>query len=518
MPKYDTNTENDTNVLIFDEKGYNTPELVENHATSVKMLTVQQKVIYDEIIGAVFENKGGVFFGYGFGGTSKTFLWKTISAAIRSKGSIVLNVASSGIASLLLEGGRTAHSRFRIPINPTEFTTCNMKAGDDRANLIKEASLIIWDEAPMMSKHCFESLDRSLSDICKNGDNKPFGGKVIVFGGDFRQVLPVIPGGTRPEIVMSVLNSSYLWRTCKVLQLTTKNMRLFSGKLSQSEARDLKEFSEWILAVGDGRISEPNDGEVMIDILSEFLITNAKDPIEAICTEIYEDITKLHLQKNPKFWKERVILCPTNEDLNQINDTMLEQLEGEEQIFLSSDSLDPADISGNTNPALTPDFLNTIKVSRLPNHRLRLKIGCRVMLLINIDPIGGLMNGTRLQITQMGPLCVQAMILTGDREGHLVLIPRLKLTPSDSKLPFRMRRRQLPLAVCFAMTINKSQGQSLARVGIFLPRPCFSHGQLYVAISRVTSKSGLKILIVDEDGKPQKQTKNIVFKEVFKNL
>lgn len=81
-----------------------------------------------------------------------------------------------------------------------------------------------------------------------------------------------------------------------------------------------------------------------------------------------------------------------------------------------------------------------------------------------------------------------------------------------------MRRRQLPLAVCFAMTINKSQGQSLARVGIFLPRPCFSHGQLYVAISRVTSKSGLKILIVDEDGKPQKQTKNVVFKEVFKNL
>lgn len=210
MPKYDTNTENNTNVLIFDEKGYNTPELVENHATWVKMLTVEQKGIYDEIIGAVFENKGGVFFVYGFGGTSKIFLWKTISAAIRSKGSIVLNVASCGIASLLLEGGRTAHSRFGIPINLTEFTTCNMKAGDDRANLIKEASLIIWDEAPMMSKHYFESLDRSLLDICKNGDNKPFGGKVIVFGGDFRQVLPVTPGGTRPEIVMFALNSSYL--------------------------------------------------------------------------------------------------------------------------------------------------------------------------------------------------------------------------------------------------------------------------------------------------------------------
>ena len=167
---------------------------------------------------------------------------------------------------------------------------------------------------------------------------------------------------------------------------------------------------------------------------------------------------------------------------------------------------------------MTPDFLNSVKVSGLSNHKLRLKIGCPVMLLRNIDPIGGLMNDTRLQITQMSPFILQAMILTGDRVGHLVLIPRLKLAPSDTKLPFRMRRTQLPLAVCFAMTINKSKGQSLKRVGIFLPRSCFSHDQLYVAISRVTSKTGLKILIVDDEGKPQKQKKNVVFKKVFKNL
>ena len=81
-----------------------------------------------------------------------------------------------------------------------------------------------------------------------------------------------------------------------------------------------------------------------------------------------------------------------------------------------------------------------------------------------------------------------------------------------------MRRRQLPLAVAFAITINKSQGQSLPEVGLFLPRPVFSHGQLYVAISRVTLKKCLKILIVDKEGKPQKKTTNVVFKEVFTNL
>ena len=187
-------------------------------------------------------------------------------------------------------------------------------------------------------------------------------------------------------------------------------------------------------------------------------------------------------------------------------------------IYLSADSIDPSDTSSVNNEALGADFLNTIKVSGLPNHSLRLKIGCPVMVLRNIDPAAGLMNGTRLQITELMDFMVGARIITGEKVGKIVYIPRLLITPSDTRLPFKMRRRQLPLAVAFAMTINKSQGQSLSEVGLFLPRPVFSHGQLYVAISRVTSKKGLKILIVDKEGKPQKKTMNVVFKEVFNNL
>lgn len=140
------------------------------------------------------------------------------------------------------------------------------------------------------------------------------------------------------------------------------------------------------------------------------------------------------------------------------------------------------------------------------------------MLLRNIEPKGGLCNGTRLQITQMGNNVLEARVITGDRVGDRVLIPKVLIKPSDTKLPFRMRRRQFPIAVAFAMTINKSQGQSLKEVGLYLPRPVFSHGQLYVALSRVTSKKGLKVLIVDKDGEPQSQTMNVVFKEVFQNL
>ncbi|XP_024007971.1 ATP-dependent DNA helicase PIF1-like [Eutrema salsugineum] len=411
---------------------------------------------------AVTLDQGGVFFLYGFDGTGKTHLWKILSAVIRSKGQIVLNVASSGIAALLLPAGRTAHSRFGIPLNPDELSTCNMHPGSDLAALVAEASLIIWDEAPMMSKFCFESLDRSMRDVIPRHKDKLFGGKVVVFGGDFRQVLPVITGGGREDITRASLCSSYLW----------------DEYIDASVAEEIKSFSEWILRVGDG-FEEQND---------------------------------------PNFFQESAILCPTNDDVCAINDYMMSALRGEERVYLSSDSIDPSDTSNHDSSVYTPDFLNNIKISGLPNHCIKLRVGAPVMLLRNIDPNSGLCNGTRLQVTQLADHIIEAIVLTGHTLGQKVYIPRLSVSPPEGKFPFRMRRRQFPLMVSFAMTINKSQGQTLSGVGLYLPRPVFSHGQLYVALSRVKSKAGVKVLIVDKEGNPQKQTMNVVFKEIFQKL
>ncbi|XP_022019542.1 ATP-dependent DNA helicase pif1-like [Helianthus annuus] len=510
----------ESNRLINEELSFDTDELRGEFNNLHSSLNEDQRVVYNEIMDAVRSGKGGMFFVYGYGGTGKTFLWKTLGASIRSTGQIVINVASSGIASLLLSRGRTAHSRFHIPINLNEDSVCHIKPNTEVANLLNEAKLIIWDEAPMVHKHAFEALDRTMKDVLSVFDSRnselPFGGKAIVFGGDFRQILPVVQNGSRQDIVNASLCSSHIWSSCKVLKLTT-NMRLSVGS-SSSNIEEINLFGKWLLEIGEGNVGDSNDGDSNIEIPDHLLITDENDPIQALIDFVYPSV--LDRFKDRDYFSERAILAPKNEVVHEINDRLLALFPGEEVEYLSSDSLCPTEeINDPLHQDLyNPDVLNSVKVSGLPNHRLVLKLGVPVMLLRNIDQQNGLCNGTRLQITRLGKRVIEAEILSGSNVGSRTYIPRISMIPSDKKIPFKFQRRQFPITVCFAMTINKSQGQSLSRVGLYLRDPVFSHGQLYVALSRVKTKDGVKVLIFDKDGRPTNKTANVVYKEIFGKL
>ena len=173
------------------------------------------------------------------------------------------------------------------------------------------------------------------------------------------------------------------------------------------------------------------------------------------------------------------------------------------------------------------EFLNSLNISGLPAHLLNVKVGSVLMLLRNLSPRDGLCNGTRFLLTRVHQRVLEGVVISGEFLGTQVMVPRIPLQPSDSRFPFTLKRLQFPVKVAFAMTINKSQGQSLGRVGLYLPRPCFGHGQLYVALSRSgnppSGQLGVRIVALNSpDGKQGRfagqagvYTRNVVYREVL---
>ncbi|XP_056685527.1 uncharacterized protein [Spinacia oleracea] len=404
-------------------------------------LNPAQQEAFNCIIDHVKQKRPGAFFIDGPGGTGKTFLYNALYAEVRLMGEIVLPTATSRIAAANIPSGRTAHSRFKIPIDTEASLACDVPKQGSLAALIQATTLIIWDEASMARKENVESLDMLLRDLCD--ENLLFGGKLIVFGGDFRQVLPVLPRRTQREAVAVSLVSSSLWPKLTKFRLT-ENIR----------AREDPDFSPFLLALGNGELQTIDNS--LVHLPSEVVkpLESGKDPITDLTALTFPELDLNNFSSD--IFTTRAILTPMNDDVDSINTDLIQKFPGESVVYRSFDTM----LDDNCNVYPT-EFINTLCPGGMSPHELILKMGSPVILLRN--------------------------------------------------------RKQFPIKLSFAMTINKSQGQTLSQVAVYLPRPCFSHGQLYVTLSRARQASQVTVISKNSPQQlPGTEVENVISYDVLR--
>jgi ATP-dependent DNA helicase PIF1 len=300
--------------------------------------------------------------------------------------------------------------------------------------------------------------------------------------------LPVIKGASKSQKIAATIKYSYIWPKIKIFRLT-KNRRADTGA---------QEFAKFIRNAGRGIPNSTDEPDGSCRLPNEVCV---KEPLSKL-------IFKRPIRKgDQKTINSSAILAPLNSKVDEINTEVLGMMPGEEHVFYSHDSTD-----SEHEETIMPETLNALKSSSLPFHETRLKVNAVVMLIRNLNVMMGLCNGTRLQLLEIGRHTLRAKILTGSHAGETVMLPRITVT-DNVNFPFAVHRHQFPIKLAFAMTINKAQGQTLARLGIDLTTPVFDHGQLYTALSRAPSWKAIQVRLPDDA--EDTLVRNVVFREVI---
>ena len=321
-------------------------------------MNAEQKEIFDEIGNCIDTGKGGLYNIDAPGGSGKTFLSNLILSSVRKEKDIAIAAAMSGISSTLMKMATTFHKRFGCPIPCFDDSTSKHKLNSNEALLIKKAKIIIVDEVSMMHYKQLEMLDRFLKELMKSDEY--MGGKLIILMHDFRQILPVVPGGSRAMISASSIIHSVMWNSFKTLHLT-RNMRVEKMKTTNTDPTiiaKLEQHSKWLLSIGDGTIKTEVNNIMEIPSPSHMVCKDKKE----LESKVYDNF--LDNYNNKEYLEKRAIMSGTNDTIQQCNYEMIQQIPGDEVISTSLDMC----MEEKDQQQYDVDFLNKINASGMWHH------------------------------------------------------------------------------------------------------------------------------------------------------
>jgi hypothetical protein len=391
-------------------------------------------------------------------GVGKTVFANGLAAYLRAQGRSVVCAAASGLAAMLLEGGTTAHSAFGIPIPAHETSMCSLSR--EERTCLKIVDLIIWDECSMVNAHAADAVNRSLQDIMQNA--RPFGGKCVLFMGDFKQLLPVVQYGKGHT---HTIKRCRWWPSVTQLQFS-KNWRA-----AQNPA-----YADFLENVGAGHVDAVAPPAA-----------NRVDSYDQMIAAVYEE----------DFSHQHQILALTLETCALINNMCFDKLPGNKVEMPAADHyVDCCDPD-----AFPHDYVESLAIKGAPPFMLNFKVGGRYMCIRNLDVPRGIINGTMLKLIAFGQWHATFEVISGKSAGSIELFTKatFTLTSEASGLPFTIVRRQFPVIPAYCLTVHKAQGQTMRRVGLIFESDPFTHGQLYVALSRVGGWNAVFVLHQGDD-------------------
>jgi len=387
--------------IVQEELAYNRRDQQETFERLISQLSHEQQASFRTIMDAITlhdqdPHSPTSFFLHGAAGTGKTFLYNVLGSQYRAQGKIVICIASSGIATQLLPGGRTAHSRSKVPLTINHLAMSNISRNSALATLIQQTHLIIWDEVPMQHKYYFEAVSRTLNDICGVSPDAHFGSIPIILDGDFAQMLPIVRHGSRQATVQACLQSSPIWSHLRVLHLV-QNMCIINTPANQ-------QFFTFL----QGLVHNPE----MYGKLQIPAMIHTVSSVELLCHSVYPPEVLLNAVNNPDPFTGCAILAYRNDTVDDFNNRMISAMPGELHTFHAVNSVDLNEEALEAEP-LAAEVLQSLALAGLPPSCLKSKVGAPLILLRNFNPTIGLCNGTCLRVVQIGRNCLELAILGG---------------------------------------------------------------------------------------------------------